>query len=286
VASEQGDVLLTGATGFLGRHTSAALSEAGWRVISGSRRLGSRKEQDVVKCDLDDPASMFSLESQLRPAAIVHLGCHVGWDGSDDERLFTPNVLSTGILVQLARKWGAKLVFSSAAIVHGVRAKRIDKTVPADADTAYARSKLLAEELISAPGIKHTILRFSGIFGSDGPKHLGLNRAIDDALDGVPPTRVGKGSARRNYIYVKDAANAIVSSLGNEIEGVHLVAGTDSNSISEMLDSICDVLLPGTSPSVKIGEEGSDQIVCSSTAIPEGRTFREALSDILNLSRK
>ena len=277
---------MTGSTGFLGRHTCAALTEAGWSVVCGSRRLESRREQNVVMCDLEDPASIFALKSLLQPAAIVHLGCHVGWDGSKEEQLFTPNVLSTGILAQLAREWNASLVFSSAAIVHGVRAERIDETVPPDTDTAYARSKFLAEELIATAGIKHTILRFAGIFGSDGPKHLGLNRAIDDALKGIPPTKVGDGKARRNYIYVKDAANAIASSLETGIEGVHLVAGRDKNTIAEMLASICDVLLPGRSPSVEAGSDGSDQIVYSSAAMPEGKTFREALSDILRSSQK
>lgn len=274
-------VLLTGATGFLGRHTVRALEESGWEVIR-CVRAGAPHPGGVqtVECDLNDLAGILALEPQYRPDAVVHLACHVGWDGSNDERLFVPNVLATGCFAHLARAWGAKLIFASAAIVHGSRSEKIGSDSPVEPDSPYGRSKALGETLIRASGAEYSILRIAGMFGCDGPGHLGLNRAIDDALRGIPPTQIGDGRGLRNYVYVRDVAKAIVAALRANAGGTYLVAGSEVLSIRNMLEAVCETFLPGMHPTIRPGAEAADQIVSPSPALPATRTFREALLDI------
>lgn len=274
-------VLLTGATGFLGRHTVRALEESGWEVIRCVRAgVPHPARAQSVECDLNDPAGLLALEPRYHPKAIVHLACHVGWDGSNDERLFVPNVLATGCFAHLARVWGAKLIFASAAIVHGSRCERINSDSPVQPDSPYGRSKALGEALIQASGVEYSILRIAGMFGCDGPGHLGLNRAIDDALHGVPPTQIGEGSGLRNYVYVRDVANAIVVALRANAGGTYLVSGSEVLSIRSMLEAVCETFLPGMRPVIKPGTEAADQVVSASPMLPATRNFREALLDI------
>jgi len=273
-------VLVTGATGFIGRATVDALTRANWKTVVASRFAGTSPAEGSVKLDLAEPATLLAMSEKGRFNAIVHLGARVGLADETESELYAPNVLSTGCLAYLARLWDAHLIFASTAIVHGARTKKIQADSPLCLDTSYAKSKWIAEQLIAASGAKHCILRIAGVFGSSGPVHLGLNRAIDAVGKATPPLIIGSGKALRNYIYVKDAAEAIVSALRERIEGTHLLAGHEVLSIGEMMGALCDTLLPGLHPAIKDGPEASNQVIMPSAFLPGTRRFRDALADI------
>ncbi len=273
-------VLVTGATGFIGRATVASLEQAGWVVTRGVRAASRSSGDGEIYLDLNNPAEILALENGARFDAIVHLGAHVGWSGATEAEMFVPNILATGCLAFLASQWSAHLVYASAAIVCGIKSERIDASTPVFADTDYAQSKRLGEQLIEASHAPHCILRIGGVFGSNGPAHLGLNRAIDGALKGNSPMQSGSGTALRNYIYVKDVAEAIVFSLQHRLEGTHCLAGSEVTSMNQMLQTICDTLLPGQQPAMAEGPEAMNQVIEPSKHLPKSRGFREALTDI------
>lgn len=278
-------VLLTGATGFIGRETAKALSEAGWQVTQGSRHATQSQTERVVSLDLSEPTILLNLAKEYQFDAIVHLGAQVGLTDETELQLFTSNVLSTGCLAYLAHLWGAYLVFTSTAIVHGVRAEIIGVDSPLCPDTPYGKSKLLAEQLISASQIHHCILRIAGVFGANGPSHLGLNRAIDAALKGEPPLQVGSGLALRNYIYVKDVADTLVYVLQEQLEGTYLLAGKETLSINAMLQKLCETFVPNQRIVIREGVEAKNQVIVPSCQLPRSRSFCEALNDLLTCTR-
>lgn len=276
----RGRVLVTGANGFVGRATVAALQDAGWTVIRGIRRLPSCREEGLARIDLDDPASILCFSEQQRCDAIVHLAARVGWSGATGAEMYVPNVLSTACLAELAARWDCLFVFASAAIVCGAQSQMISSDSPVRIDTEYGKTKWLGEQIIAAAGLTHCILRIAGVFGVHGPEHLGLNRAIDSAIRGVRPLLVGEGSARRNYVYVKDVAQTIVSVLDSRITGEHLLAGRDVLSVAQMVGIVCETFLPNQTPDVQQGVEALNQIVEPSDALPTPLGFREAMRDI------
>jgi len=273
-------VLVTGANGFIGRATVACLEQAGWLVTRGLRSTGLPIGERVIPLDLTNPIGILALADEVRFDAIVHLGAHIGLSAATETEMYLPNILSTGCLAQLASKWNAHLIFVSTAIVCGVRTQIIDATSLVAPDTAYAHSKWLGEQLIVASQCAHCILRVAGVFGANGPSHLGLNRAIDGAMKGTPPTQVGSAGALRNYIYVKDVAQAIVFALQLKLEGVHLLAGSDVMPVNQMLQKICETFLPDQQPVVQDGQEAISQVIQPSQALPATRKFREALVEI------
>lgn len=273
-------VLITGATGFIGRATVSALADAGWQTTQGLRSVSETMVQGTVHLDLSKPETLLALAKGGRFEAIVHLGAHVGWSGATESEMFTPNVLSTGCLAYLANLWDAYLIYASIAIVHGVRNETIKSDSPVFPDTAYAKSKWLGEQLLAASGAKHCVLRIAGVFGCDGPAHLGLNRAIDGVIKGEPPLQIGSGASLRNYVYVKDVAKAIVYALQENLVGTHLLAGHEVRSVSEMLQQICDIFLPGMHPVIKDGPQAINQVVIPSSILPRTRGFHDALIDI------
>ncbi len=273
-------VLVTGANGFIGRHVVTTLAIQGWMVFKGVRVVDSTDVYENVYLDLSKLESILSLENKFRFDAIVHIGSSIGFYGQAESELFVENVLSTGCLSYLVKQWNAQLIFTSAAIIHGARASKIEGSSPIDTDTAYAKSKWLAEELIKSSGIEYCILRISGVFGVNGPTHLGLNRAIDSAINGEELIQIGTGRAIRNYIYVQDVADLIFYILQQNLTGIHLVSGHEDMTITNMLEIICEIFLPTQSIVVKRGREAEHQRVIASPSLPKSRGFRDAILDI------
>jgi nucleoside-diphosphate-sugar epimerase len=271
-------VLVTGSSGFIGSAVVEALAEDGWQVVSTTRIKGV--SESTVFLDLSQPESIINIGRDNSFDAIVHLGANIGFSGQLSSELFMPNVLATGLLADLSAKLNAQFVFASAAIVHGIGTKRITFDTPLGPDSAYGKSKWLAEELIAASGVRNCILRIGGVFGLHGPTHLGLNRAITNAVKNVPPQLNGTGEALRNYIYVKDIAAAISFVLQKGVEGTHLLAGNEVISIKNMLQQICDVFIPDQSPSVIEGQEAKSQVITPFDGFPITRSFKDALRDI------
>ena len=273
-------VLLTGASGFIGRATASALRDGGWEVSAAGR---TKSDDDGIRqlyLDLEDPATILALGKQPRFDAVVHLGARVDLNEQGEVDLLVPNVIATGFLARQAAAWGAYFVYASTAIVHGVRSTRIDAESRVNPDTEYGKSKWLGEQLIDFTGIPRCILRIAGVYGADGPNHLGLNRAIAGAFRGQLPTQVGTGETLRNYVYVNDVAAAILFALQRRLTGTHLVAGSETLSIGEMLQLVCDQFLPGSRPAVQTGGSAPDQVIEPSAELPRTRDFAQAIADI------
>ncbi|MCP5050247.1 MAG: NAD(P)-dependent oxidoreductase [bacterium] len=275
-------VLITGANGFTGGTlVQALLKDQDLEIFPMVRRLcGLANEREVELGTITLPLALMNLPKM---DVIVHLGARVGWGHHKRSDLFLPNVLATAQLMDYARLSRAYCIFASAALIAGTSNPHITRKSGLDLQTKndYLYSKWLGEQVIDMSGVPYGILRISGIFGKNGPIHLGLNRTIKDALKGVPPTLFGNGKIKRNYIYVKDLCNIIHWCIHNPIEGTHLVAGSETNTITEMLDTVCKVMLPGKSTEIRPGAKGRHQIIEPSPLLPRGRTFEEAIKDIL-----
>ncbi|MBU1808348.1 MAG: NAD(P)-dependent oxidoreductase [Candidatus Omnitrophica bacterium] len=271
-------ILITGANGFVGRTVYDKCLALGWNVIPVVRKPGYFSNEIVV--DFAGPCFYEEIWSFPHVDAVVHLAANIGWDGSSRESFFRPNVLATTALADWARESNAYFVFSSTAIVCGVGSKFIDDESKPNPDTDYGFSKWLAEEVINMSGVECAVLRISGVFGRCGPGHLGINRSILDASKGLSPVMTGSGAIRRNYIYVKDLADIIIYCVKNRILGTHLVGGSKSNTVLEMLQTIRDTFSLRDEINCRPGKEGHDQMVKVSSTLPAGRLFEDAIRDI------
>jgi len=273
------NIIISGGSGFLGKETIRAFEDKGHQVSSLVRRLSGLPNE--ILCDLATASSSF-LQECLHPVdAMIHLASVVDFSESLSLDLFKVNTLATNRLARICEKNATKLVFASGIIIHGKAAEKVSKESVENPDLPYSLSKWLGEELILEALENVAILRIGGIFGLNGPAHLGLNQAIRNALENNEvPTLVGEGTARRNYIYVKDLAKWIVRIIENDSSGVFYNAGKEILSMREMLDLISKVFLNSVSCQRKEGKEAKDQICTPSNDIPDMMSFREALEDI------
>jgi nucleoside-diphosphate-sugar epimerase len=276
-------VMITGANGFIGKEVVHELSGRGFEVVPLVRtKAGLNGEIAIDFCDRGFYDLIYSLP---KVDAVVHLGAKIGWSGAGKSELLLPNVITSAVLANWAHSHGAYFIFASAAIVCGVRNPAISLASIPNPDTDYGYSKFIAEEVIKMSGVRAAILRIAGVFGLNGPEHLGLNRAITGALNGKVPVIKGTGQIKRNYIYVKDLSRLIVMCLEKEIEGTHFVAG-QIYSIEEMMMVICRIILPGQKPEYHEGEVGQDQIVETSLISNEEHAFENAIRDIVTDAKR
>jgi len=273
-------VLVTGSSGFIGSAIADKLETNGCNVVRASRNTSEANNDNLIYLDLAKLESVSRLASYKPFDVIVHLGAKIGWNNESLEELYIPNVLSTGLIANLCMNTNALLIFSSAAIIHGVENEAITKESSLDPDSNYGQSKYLAEELIRISGARSCILRIGGVFGLNGPNHLGLNVSITEALDKISPILYGSGKAYRNYIYLWDVVSCVEYVINNSIEGVHLLAANEKISIKSMINEICKILGSGINPNMLNRVDVKNMLIEHSDKLPSTRTFQAALNDI------
>jgi UDP-glucose 4-epimerase len=168
-------VLITGATGFVGRHLCQQFQSHGW-TVRGLLRPGSEPQRlpsgvIAVRGDLGDIGSVD--DGAKDASAVVHLAARVHRRGENSphlsEQYRVDNVSATRTLVQTAARCGVRrLVFVSTVRVHGATCDGVcrvdDAFAPPD---PYAESKLEAEGLVRglAHDVEWVIVRPTFVYG-------------------------------------------------------------------------------------------------------------------------
>jgi NADH dehydrogenase len=198
-------LLLTGATGLVGRALLRRLTAAGEPVrclVRDPRRLGAdRVRVQIALGDLADPPSFRNAMRGVR--TVVHLAAAIRDQpaGSIEEL----NGIATWRMVQAAERAGVEhFVFMSA-----LGAVRHDRT-------RYLRAKALAEGAVLASGVRHTVLAPSLVY-APGDGYLTRIERMARLLPIVPQS--GRGRAQFQPIWADDVADAIAAALRRDGTG-------------------------------------------------------------------
>jgi NADH dehydrogenase len=187
-------VLVTGASGFVGRHTVRALAARGLRVRALVRDVGGAGALDGVDCelvrgDMTDPESLRAAVAGCE--AVVHLVAILTGRARDFERVMTRG---TSDLLDAAHSAGVGRFVHMSALG---TSRETSELVP------YYGAKWAMEESVRAGGIPSVSFRPSFVFGADGgalPRFARIAR-----LAPVTPI-VGPGTQRLQPIWVDDVA--------------------------------------------------------------------------------
>ncbi len=156
-------LLLTGATGSIGRRLAAGLSGS-WRVLRASRTAAGEGALDLDLANCDSIRRAFDAAA---PAAVIHAGAESDPDicEKDPDRAQRVNVDAVKTLAMLCGASGARLIhFSTDLVFDGERGWYSEDDAP-NPGGVYARGKLASEEaaLVRAPGA--AVLRISSTYG-------------------------------------------------------------------------------------------------------------------------
>lgn len=229
-----GRVLVTGASGFVGRHLARALSERGFHVTGLDRapapESSVRVFEQYLQCDLLD------LPEQARERefdSLVHLAGLLPGSASPRD-LYGVNVGATSVLLDRFATPRCQLVFSSTGLVYGAQPGPLREDMACLTADAYGRSKLAAEAVVGAwqraTGAVLTVLRPSVIYGADAPPFM-LLRSIFTALRDRVPLAMTAGEQLRDFLHVDDAVEAVTTVLERRLGGTYNLASGESRSV-------------------------------------------------------
>lgn len=181
-------ILVTGATGFLGKYIVDELKNNNYHIIAFGRneKIGQTlidKNVEFFKGDIENKEDL-SKASQNCSAVIHAAALSTVWGKWDN--FYKVNVLGTKNIVEICEQKNLKLIFvSSPSIYAGAKDQLNVKENEAPSENHlnfYIKSKIMAENLIKNSKLNYMIIRPRGIFGigdtSIIPRLLDLNKKM------------------------------------------------------------------------------------------------------------
>ncbi len=240
-------ILVTGATGFLGRRLVHRLATEGYRVHAMYRseeriRGWEHPNMRFVRATIGD---LESIERAMEGCSrVYHLAAYARAWNRNPRVYYDENVRGTVNLLESARRQGVeKLVFTSTAGVLGPSNGSVnteDKKFRGKLFTHYDRSKAMAEQKVLEyveRGLPGLIVSPTRIYG---PGELGqsnsLTQVIKRYLEGRWRLMPGDGSSIGNYVYIDDAVDCLMLAMEKGKPGELYLAGGENLSFNEMFE--------------------------------------------------
>jgi UDP-glucose 4-epimerase len=240
-------ILVTGGSGFIGRHAVAQLAHAGAHVRVIDLKPHPNPDVDTVVGDIAD---LDALEAAFAGGidSVVHLAAVTSVLRSleQPDLTFTTNVAGTHALLEAARAAGTQsLVFASTNAVTGpMEASAIVETAVLKPLTPYGATKAAAEMLMSAYtasyGLRCVGLRLTNVYG---PGMQAKDSIVARLMRAIRLGRTfeiyGDGRQVRDYVHVSDVIAAARLGLDDEDwKGPIVIGSGTSLSVLEVVDAV------------------------------------------------
>lgn len=241
-------ILVTGAAGFIGSHTTIELLSRGHKVVgldnlndyySPERKRANVAEIEAtpnssnfrwVEGDIRDRKLLKELFTQERFEAVANLAAMAGVRVSIDDPHLYYDVNLTGslniMLECLEHQVGNYVLASTSSAYGNTNVIPFVEHDPCDRPIApYAASKRAAEMLAFTYhhlfGLNATVLRFFTVYGPRGRPDMMAYKVLDNLFFDTPCTLFNNGEMWRDWTYVGDIANGVSNAverpLGYEI---------------------------------------------------------------------
>ena len=231
------NVLVTGAGGFVGRHLTPVLENAGWNV----KGVG-RHEIGDLELDLDWRQHLNGIDAVVHLAARVHRLGEKGDDPNVTESHFRANYNATINLAQQADLIGVKkFIFISTVKVLGDKNDRpFDSEAMFNPSDPYSRSKAAAEQFLlqKIENMCTTIIRPPLVYG---PYVRGNFQKLMRIVEAGLPLPLANINNARSLLYVGNLADAIRVAL-DAPPGIYLPSDKEAVSTETLIRTLAAAL--------------------------------------------
>lgn len=238
-------VLVTGASGFIGREVLHALRRRGYEIHALSHHPAKKNAAvDGVSwhcADLFERDAIRTLCSTLRPDGLIHLA----WESSHGKYWRDPNnaewlAASLLLLKEFIRSGGRRAVIagSSAEYQWGGQNDLDEYLSPTIPESLYGTTKNALREVIGkwAPdtGLNWTWCRLFNVFGPGEKVERLIPKVVSTLLKGqhLPFDR---GTSIRDFLHVADAGDAIAALFQSSIQGPVNVASGNAYTLHDVV---------------------------------------------------
>jgi GDP-4-dehydro-6-deoxy-D-mannose reductase len=313
-------ILITGASGFVGKHLIELLSKEEENQIFGTYLIDKSKASlakfgdklNLRKIDLSDEANVFSMIEEIKPDLIFHLAASTSpAESFNDPKGTIMNNVSTELNILDALKklnlTKTRVLITSSADIYGKVSEEnlpINEDCPLNPTNPYAVSKIaqdfLALQYFNAHNIKTIRVRAFNHVGP-GQSPAFVVSAFAKKIAEIEKTEeseitVGNLEAKRDFTDVRDMVKAYVEIIEKGNPGdVYNIGSGKALKISEILDGLVE--LSNKKITVKVDEKlmrpvDNPELVCDATKI--GKTINwvpeipinKTLEDTLNYWRE
>lgn len=256
-------VLIAGGAGYIGSVTTEMLCEEGHEVVVfDSLERGYQPAVDArakfMQGDLRYKEDIKSAMFAARPDAVIHFAAYIEVGESMKEPIpfFENNVTgSINLMNAMVESGCKKLIFSSTCATYGTPEQiPMDETLPQKPESVYGESKLLCEKIFSwgqtIHGIECVFLRYFNACGATekyGEAHNPESHLIPLVLQVAQGTRkkififgddyeTRDGTCVRDYIHIKDLAQAHILALKPGISGAFNLGNGDGYTVKEVIE--------------------------------------------------
>lgn len=283
------NILITGATGFIGRHLIRALVRKGFHctclVRTGSvvDEIGKLDNIKIVYGDITDKRSLPKCIQDVQ--VIYHLAAQVGYWGVPDEKFFAVNVEGTRNLLEIAHESNVQhFIFCSTPGVQGKGYMYASEKLPYNPPHIYEFTKAEAEKTILAFKEKKvnpqvTILRPDFVYGPGDLRRLPLYRAIKNKKFFL----IGDGMTTLHPTFVGDAVEGFCLFPNNPISfgQTYNIAGPHVLTVKEYIRTIAETLkVPLPRLRIPIPLALSFAIICETASQISGKAPLLSLSKV------
>ena len=250
--SDKENILITGASGFVGSAVARKLVEAGFSVRALVRGTSPRAHLeglglDFFEGDLRDRNSIARAMAGMR--YVFHVAADYRLWARDPSEIFASNVDGTRILMEEAMRAGVeRIVYTSSVATIALRSdgSAADESVPLREDQgigAYKRSKIAAERLVETMvaerGLAAVVVNPSTPIGPCDVRPTPTGRIIVEAARGRIPAFVDTGL---NLVHVDDVASGHLAALHRGKVGERYILGGQNVPFSQMLRDIAGLV--------------------------------------------
>lgn len=255
-------ILITGGAGFIGSHLVDELVKENEVVVIDNFSIGSKKNLEqaiktgnlkIIKGDIVNLKTVKETMSGIQ--VIFHLAAMGVRESLNNPFLVHEiNALGTLNLLVEARKNKIKrfIHVSSSEVYGSARYVPMDENHPLNPETVYGASKLAGEQyalsFFRTYGFETIVVRPFNTYGPRspfaGPYGEVIPRFMIRAMNGLPPIVFGSGKQTRDFTYVADTVNGIISASQNDklIGDVVNIAYGQERSINDVAKIILGIL--------------------------------------------